>query len=149
MGALIAAALVVGAIDIVNAMVFWKLRAGTAPVAILQSVAAGLLGKASFEGGAGTAALGLFLHLVIMCAMAAAYGLAARRWTWMLERPVAAGLGYGLLTWGAMNVVVVPLSRAGSPPFILSWFLDGLFVHLVLVGLVFAFVARRAFTRPA
>jgi uncharacterized membrane protein YagU involved in acid resistance len=144
MGALIAAALVVGVIDIVNARVYWNLRAGAEPVAILQSVAAGLLGKAAFAGGAGTAALGLLLHLAIMCAMAAAYGLAARRWAWMLERPVAAGVGYGLLTWAVMNVVVVPLSRAGSPPFILSWFVDGLLVHVLLVGLVFAFVARRA-----
>ena len=79
MGALLAAALIVGVIDIVNAMVYWNLRAGAEPVAILQSVAAGLLGKAAFAGGAGTAALGLFLHLAIMCAMAAAYGLAARR----------------------------------------------------------------------
>ena len=86
----------------------------------------------------------LALHLAIMCAMAAVYGLAARRWRWMLDRWVVAGVGYGLLTWVAMNYVVVPLSRAGSPPFILTWFIDGLVVHVVLVGLVFAFVARRS-----
>ena len=37
-----------------------------------------------------------------------------------------AGVAYGLLTWAAMNYVVVPLSRASAPPFILSWFVDGL-----------------------
>ena len=144
MGALLTAALVVGIVDIVNAMVYWNLRADATPTAILQSVAAGLLGKASFGGGAQTAALGLALHLAIMCAMAAVYGLAARRWRWMLDRWVVAGVGYGLLTWVAMNYVVVPLSRAGSPPFNLTWFIDGLVVHVVLVGLVFAFVARRS-----
>src|SRR5262245_5616966 len=143
-----AAAVIVGggfaaaALDIVNAMVFWSLYAGTKPVAILQSIAAGLQGKAAFSGGASSAALGLFLHFFIMCAMAAVYWLACRRWTWMLERPAVAGVAYGLLTWAAMNYVVVPLSKASSPPFIPSWFVDGLLAHVLLVGLLFAFVAR-------
>jgi hypothetical protein len=145
-----AAAVIVGggfsaaALDIVNAMVFWNLYAGTKPVTILQSIAAGLQGKAAFSGGAASAALGLFLHFLIMCAMAAAYWLACRRWAWMLERPAVAGVAYGLLTWAAMNYVVVPLSQASSPPFIPSWFLDGLLAHVLLVGLLFAYVARRS-----
>jgi uncharacterized protein with PQ loop repeat len=53
-------------------------------------------------------------------------------------------VAYGLLTWVAMNYVVVPLSRASAPPFILSWFVDGLLAHVLLVGLLFAFVARRS-----
>jgi uncharacterized membrane protein YagU involved in acid resistance len=141
---MLAAGLVAGVLDIVNAIAFWRLYAGTGATAILQSVAAGLLGKEAFAGGAATAALGLLVHLLIMCAMAAVYWLAARRWRWMLERPVLAGIGYGLLTWAAMNYVVVPLSRASAPPFILPWFVDGLLAHLLLVGLLFAVVARLA-----
>ena len=144
MNAMLAAGLVAGVLDIVNAIAFWRLYAGTSATTILQSVAAGLLGKEAFAGGAATAALGLLMHLLIMCAMAAVYGLAARRWRWMLERPVLAGIGYGLLTWVAMNHVVVPLSRASAPPFILPWFVDGLLAHLLLVGLLFAVVARLA-----
>ena len=144
MNAMLAAGLVAGVLDIVNAIAFWRLYAGTSATAILQSVAAGLLGKESFAGGAATAALGLLVHLLIMCAMAAVYWLAARRWRWMLERPVLAGIGYGLLTWAAMNYVVVPLSRASAPPFILPWFVDGLLAHVLLVGLLFALVARLA-----
>ena len=89
---------------------------------IFQAIAAGVLGKAAFAGGAGSAALGLLLHLAIMCV----------------------GVAYGLLTWAAMNYVIVPLSRASAPPFILSWFVYGLLAHLLLVGLLFAFVARRS-----
>jgi len=130
------------ALDIVNAMVFWNIYAGTRPVAILQSIAAGIEGKAAFAGGAASAALGLFLHFLMMCAMAAVYWLACRRWRWMLARPAVAGFAYGLVTWAAMNYVVVPLSNASSPPFIPSWFIDGLLAHILLVGLLFAFVAR-------
>jgi uncharacterized membrane protein YagU involved in acid resistance len=133
-----------GLLDIANAIAFWWLYAGTPPQAILQSVAAGLLGKPAFAGGAATAALGLCLHFAIMFAMAAVYWLACRRWPWMIAKPVHAGIAYGLLTWAVMNHVVVPLSRAQPPPFIPAWFADGLLAHVLLVGLVFAFVARRS-----
>jgi predicted Co/Zn/Cd cation transporter (cation efflux family) len=60
----------------------------------------------------------------------------------MLQRPVAAGVACGLLTWVAMNHVVVPLSRASPSSFVPAWFVDGLLAHVLLVGFVFAFVAR-------
>ena len=147
MNAMIAAGLVAGVLDIVNAIAFWRLYAGTSATTILQSVAAGLLGKAAFAGGATTAAFGLVLHLLMMCAMAAVYWLAARRWPSLLAKPLAAGLAFGLLTWAAMNYVVVPLSRAAAPSFILPWFVDGLLAHLLLVGIPFAFVARWSASR--
>ena len=130
------------ALDIVNAMVFWNLYAGTKPATILQSIAAGIEGKEAFSGGAASAALGLLLHFFMMCAMAALYWLACRRWPSMLARPAAGGVAYGLLTWAAMNYVVVPLSNASSPPFIPSWFIDGILAHVLVVGLLFAYVAR-------
>lgn len=138
----LAAGLAAGLLDIVNAILFWRIRSGVSATAILQSVAAGLIGEAAFAGGAATAALGLALHFLIMLAMAAAYWLACRRFDWMLRRPVAAGVAYGLLTWAVMNHVVLPLSRAEPPPFIPAWFVDGLLAHVVLVGLLFAFMAR-------
>ncbi len=138
----LAGGLAAGLADITNANVFWRLYSGTRAFVILQSVAAGIQGKAAFAGGTGSAALGLFLHLFIMCVMAAVYWIACRRWPRMIERPVESGFAYGMLTWTAMNYAVVPLSRATSPPFIASWFIDGLLAHVLLVGLLFAFVAR-------
>lgn len=129
-------------LDILNAIVFWQIFAGTPAVRILQSVAAGLLGKEAFAGGTATAALGLALHGLIALAMAFVYWLAASRWPALLRHPVAAGLAYGAATWALMNYVIVPMSRATPPPFIPAWFADGILAHLLLVGLLFAFVAR-------
>src|SRR5258705_5412369 len=57
--------LVVGVLDILDAITFSAIRSGTKPVTVLQSVAAGLLGReAAFGGGAKTAALGLALHFL-------------------------------------------------------------------------------------
>jgi hypothetical protein len=36
----------------------------------------------------------------------------------------------------------VPLSRASPPPDIPAWFADGILAHLLLVGLLLAFIAR-------
>ena len=129
-------------LDIVNAIVFWQVYSGTPAMRILQAIAVGLLGTAAFEGGAGTAALGLALHCLIALGMAFVYWVAASRWQALLRHPVAAGLAYGAITWVAMNYVIVPLSRATPPPFIPAWFADGVLAHLVLVGLLLAFVAR-------
>jgi uncharacterized membrane protein YagU involved in acid resistance len=129
-------------LDIVNAIAFWQLYSETPAMRILQAIAAGLLGKAAFEGGAGTAALGLALHYLIAFGMAFVYWLSAARIPALLRHPVAAGLVYGAVTWVAMNYVIVPLSRAAPPPFIPAWLADGILAHLLLVGLLLAFVAR-------
>lgn len=136
-------------LDIVNACAFWYLYGGTPPARILQAIAAGLLGKDAFSGGAATAALGLALHFLIAFGMAAVYWLACRRWPALIARPIAAGLAYGIVTWAAMNTVVVPLSRATPPPFIPAWFVDGILAHLLLVGLLLAFTARWSALRDA
>ena len=53
--------LVVGALDLIDAIVFFGLR-GVRPIRTFQSIAAGLLGRAAFQGGLATALLGAFLH---------------------------------------------------------------------------------------
>src|SRR3989442_15057203 len=49
----------------------------------------------------------------IAISMAVAYYLVSRRWPLLWQRPVACGAAYGLLLYGIMNYVVVPLSAAG------------------------------------
>jgi uncharacterized membrane protein YagU involved in acid resistance len=111
---------------------------------ILQSVAAGLLGDASFEGGGSTAALGLGLHFLIALSMALVYYLAARRWSLLRQRPVACGAVYGLLLYVLMNYVVVPLSAAGSASKDPLWIALSIAVHVLLIGIPIALFSRRA-----
>jgi hypothetical protein len=141
----LAGGLVAGTLDITYACVFWGVKAGVPIRRIFQSVAAGLLGKASFEGGAATAALGLGLHYFIACSMAVAYYLVARRVPSLRERPVPYGAAYGLLLYGIMNYIVVPLSAAGGggakDPL---WVGLSVVVHMFLIGVPIAFFVRAA-----
>jgi hypothetical protein len=140
---------VAGTFDIIYACTFWALKRDVPVERILQSVAAGLLGKASFQGGVQTAALGLALHYFIATAMAFTYYLVAQRWSFLRERPVLAGAAYGVLLYGIMNYVVVPLSRAGPSSRDPLWIGLSIAVHALLIGVPIALFVRRALSRAA
>ena len=136
-------------LDIALAMSFWWIYNGAPPLVILQSIAAGLLGKESFAGGMGTVALGAFLHVFIACVMAAVYYLGCRRWPVLYQRPVFFGTIYGVILYLAMTYVVLPLSQASPLPFIPSWFVASVASHILFVGIPIALVARWSAARNA
>jgi uncharacterized membrane protein YagU involved in acid resistance len=140
----LAGGLVAGALDIGYACIFWALKADLPAQRIFQSVAAGLLGEASFEGGAATAVLGLGLHFLIALSMSVVYYLVARRWPLLWQRPLLCGAAYGLLLYVIMNYVVVPLSAAGPGSKNALWIGLSILVHVFLIGIPIALFARRA-----
>ena len=89
--------LTVGTLDILDAFTFFGIRNGVAPSRILQSIAAGLLGRASFQGGAATAALGLVLHFLIAFGIVGTYFVVARAVPALTRRPFLTGPLYGLV----------------------------------------------------
>ena len=144
MKAFVYGGLTVGILDILDAFIFFGFR-GAAPIRILQSIAAGLLGRSSFQGGIATAALGLFLHFVIAFGIVAVYFAVARFVPLLTRRPFLFGPLYGLAAYGVMNYVVIPLSAAasGHPP--VAVLANGLLIHAFGVGLPAALSARAAF----
>ncbi len=140
--------LVVGVLDILDAFVFFGLR-GIPLIAIPQSIASGLLGRAAYRGGVPTAALGLLLHFGISFTIVSVY-YAASRWLPALARqPLVFGPLYGLVVYGVMNYVVIPLSAAvvGSGPKPAAVIANGLLIHMIGVGLpaaLFGAMARRS-----
>ena len=133
-----------GALDIVYAMAFWGLKANVPATRILQSVAAGVLGRASFEGGAGTATLGLALHFFIALAMSGAYYLFATQWPVLYRQPWLCGAVYGVGLYVVMNFVVVPLSAAMPGSRDALWVALSVLVHMLLIGVPIALATRAA-----
>jgi hypothetical protein len=138
--------IVVGVLDLLDAFVFFGLRSGVPPFRILLSIASGLLGRGAFQGGPKTAALGLALHFFIAFAIVLTYFLAGRRIRALTRHPIVCGLAYGIAVYGVMNFIVVPLSRAGSPPPAGAILVNGLLIHMFGVGLPSALFARAART---
>ena len=136
--------LVVGTLDLLDALIFFGFR-GVKPGVILQSIASGLLGSASYEGGTATALLGVACHYVIAFLIVATFVAASFRISALTRRPVLIGVIYGLAVYFVMNLVVVPLSAANSNwPQALPVVVNGLLIHMIGVGIPSAFAGRRA-----
>lgn len=138
------AGLLAGTLDIVYAIAFWAAKAGVAPQRIVQAIAAGLLGRDAFTGGALTAALGLALHYFIAITVAVTYYLVSGRIPLLIRRPVLIGAAYGLMLYGIMNLIVVPLSAAGPSSRDPLWIVLTIAVHMLLIGVPIALAARVA-----
>src|SRR5215216_533109 len=137
--------LVVGILDGLFALIFYGLILGVKPMRIFQSVASGLLGRASYEGGIQSFLLGILLHFVVASCIAAVYYLASLKLPILIRHAVICGVIYGLMAYLVMNYVVIPLSAIGSrpsPP--LRVFLPAFIAHAFLVGLPVALLARRS-----
>jgi hypothetical protein len=138
--------LVAGALDIVFAFVFYgPMTLNASPERILQSVAAGLLGReAAFAGGLQAAALGTALHFFIATMMALAFVAIARFVPLLTRFAWISGPLYGLLLYVIMTYLVVPMSAAGGRPPPEGIMLYGaLFTHAFFVGLPIALIAQR------
>jgi hypothetical protein len=145
--AVVGGALVVGVLDLLDALLFFGAR-GVPPVPILHSIASGLLGRAAFRGGAATAVLGVLLHFLIAFGVVAVYYAASRVMPRLRRQPLLYGPLYGLLVYAVMNVIVVPLSAAPDGPKPWPVLVNGLLIHMLGVGLPAALAARAAGPPP-
>ena len=115
---------------------------------IFQSIAAGLLGRASYSGGAATVALGVACHLTVAYGWTTLFYVAARRAPSLRDLTrssigsLTVGLLYGVVVWLGMDFVVIPLSRA-TPTAVSNWrFWALLGWHAVGVGLPIVKILR-------
>lgn len=135
--------LLAGVFDITQAFIGFGIGNGVKPVMILRHIASGLIGPKAYQGGTGTAALGLFLHFVIAFGAAIVYYIASRGIGFMTTHAVISGLLYGEAVFWFMHLVVVPLSRAPQGRFTTATLITGPIGHMFLVGLTIALAVKR------
>ena len=142
------AGLVSGTLDITDALVYYGFR-GARPIAILQSIASGLLGRAAFQGGVGTAILGALLHFFIAFTASGVFYFAARQLAFLRRYAAIWGLLYGGAIYFVMNWIVVPLSAVPKPrPAVPAVSLiNGVLAVVLLVGLPISLIVNRSLRR--
>ena len=138
---IVLATLVAGTLDILAAVIL-SLIFGRGPMTMLRGVASGPFPPAT-EWGAPGSVLGLAVHFTLMAIMVTIYMVAADRRPALRAKPLQWGVIYGLITYVAMNLIVVPLRFAGAFPPSLRGVLTQLFCHIVLVGIPIAYIAAR------
>jgi hypothetical protein len=138
------AGLVAGTLDILDAIIFYRLRSHVPAIRILQSVASGLLGRGAFTGGMPTAAIGLVIHFCIATFWAALFILIARSVPAMRRYAAASGLIYGLIVYAIMNYLVLPQTHARPLPTQVSIVvLNGVCAIVFCIGLPIALINKR------
>ena len=148
----------VSVLDITAACINARVLAGFPPAHVLQSVAGGLLGRGTYNGGVATAALGLAMHFTMALAVATIFYALSRRFSLpkKLSGVVAVGLLYGAAVFVVNNSATAPfLSWVRSlylhtpilfkPP--MGW--SQLVIHLFCVGLPSALVVAHYSKKPS
>jgi len=135
--AIVVGGLVAGILDLAQACILFGWH-------VPLTIAAGLLGPHARHGGVGTYVLGVVLHFFIAGSAAAIYYVASRRLAFLKEHPLVCGLFYGMAVELVMGYIVLPLSALHDRgPYELRDVIQGLLVHMVVVGLPISFSVRR------
>lgn len=140
LGGIIAATIDIGAASLIN---------DRSPLFIMQAIAGGLLGRATFQGGAGSALLGALLQELMGILIAAIYVVLSKSVPGLPRRWVMSGLIYGVIIFFVMNYVVVPLSALKAMPHFKPMKFAENMAAMLLFGLIIAFFARRLMSAPA
>jgi hypothetical protein len=141
------ATLIAGILDISSAFLL-SYPKGVGPIRVLQGVAAGLVGRESaIEGGLATAGLGFAIHFFIAFVVTSVFYVASLKLVFLIRHPVISGLLYGVVVYGFMYWIVMPLAYTTVHPSI-SRDLTAVCVHMLLIGLPIALIVRR-FSQPS
>jgi hypothetical protein len=143
LAAILLGGLAAGALDILSAFTTFVPR-GATEMGILQYIASGVLGPRSFEGGWGSAGIGLAVHFALTTAMAGVFVAASRFFSTLVRAPWIAGSVFGVLAYFAMAYAIVPLSAVEDWKPGGGWsVVSGLMAHTFYVGLPIALIAKR------
>lgn len=147
LGTIVAAWLTAGILDITSAFVIAGIK-GTGSVRMLQGIASGLLGVRSFEGGLLTAGLGLAIHFFIALTAATLFYLISRKFSFLTDHAIVAGLLYGIAVYLFMYWIVIRLVFPNAHPS-LSRDLTAVLVHMFLIGLPISLIVSRCSKKQA
>ncbi len=129
---------VAGGLDLISAFI-------TYGWGVPRAIASGLLGAKALHGGLGIWILGVVLQFFIATSAAAVYSLTSRKLEFLKSHFLVCGLFYGIAVFLVMNLIVLPLSAVPfkTHTFSLAGLIQGLLVHMFLIGLPISFSARQ------
>ena len=121
---------IAGTLDITSAFI-------TGGAQVPRGIAGGLLGpSARTSTGIAVWILGLVIHFFIAFSAATVYCLASRILPFLKQHFVVCGMFYGIAVFLVMYLVVMPLCAFHfKGPYSLRTLLQGIIVHMLLIGL--------------
>jgi hypothetical protein len=145
---ILAAGLIAGFLDGMDAVVFIGWISGVGVERVFQFIASGALGVKSFHGGWAAAALGVVFHFIIALGAAAVFYALSLKLPMVLRRPLLWGAIYGVGVFLFMHYVVVAMSAAPKQPRLaIPAVANLLFSHIFFVGIPIALIISRSRAR--
>lgn len=128
-------------VDLGVAAVYWS-QFHVDAIRIPQGIAAWIIGRDAFGGGAATALLGLLLYCGLGCAVCALYRVAAGRWRVLLRRPILCGALYGTLAYGVIFWIMAPLLTGDGGSTKPEWLGLCVATYILAIGIPCALATR-------
>jgi len=128
-------------VDLAVAAAYWS-QFHVEAIRIPQGIAAWVIGRGAFDGGAATAVFGLLLYCGLVCAVCALYRVAARRWEVLLRRPALCGALYGAVAYGAVFWILAPLLTGSGGSTKPDWLGLCVATYALAIGIPAALAAR-------
>src|SRR5215217_2855024 len=86
---------------------------------------------------------GLILHYIIAIGFTTFCFLLFPKVKALSKNKILTGTLYGIFVWMIMNLVVVPLSSIGRPPFVFDSVLVNVLILIVCIGIPLSFMANK------
>lgn len=133
------AALLVGSLDIIAALVNFYSKTGKDPQIVLKYIASAVVGKEAFSGGAAMSALGLALHFLIAFIWTIFFFLIKLE---SISR-IVTGIIYGFFIWAIMSLVVLPTTKVSVGAFNPKEAIIAALILIGAIGLPLSFITYR------
>jgi hypothetical protein len=121
----------------------------TTPQRLFQGIAYAVIGSPALDGGWRTALLGVLLHVIVASGWSIAWSLlysvsaTIRHTVETTHAALLTGVVYGVFVHLAMQLVVLPLTRARTAPLLSKGGLIVLLAHMLVIGPPIVLLVRR------
>jgi uncharacterized membrane protein YagU involved in acid resistance len=142
--------LLVGTLDILAACTDFYIATDKNPVAVLNYVASGIIGKDAFAGGTSIALLGLLCHYIIAFSFTFFFFWLYGKTSFLSKNRIVTAVVYGLFMWLVTTLIVLPLSNVPHTPLSAIKFskaLKAIGILVFMIGLPLSFIAYKAFKK--
>ncbi|MGZ8536826.1 MAG: hypothetical protein ACXWV9_01120 [Flavisolibacter sp.] len=143
------AGLLVGSLDIIAALINFKLSTGKNPALVLQYIASAIFGRTKAYSEEGNMIfLGAVFHFLIAYFFTIIFFVLYINFSFMSKNRLITGIVYGIFIWSVMNLVVVPIALDNYVKWNQQTWIN-LLILICTIGIPLSYIAHWYFKKEA
>ncbi len=143
LSAVVMAGALAGTMDLLAASLMYFIRTGKSPLDVLAYIASAVYGVEASEGNGWIYVTGLLFHYCIAYGWSFIFFVLYPKMAVLRNNKVASSVGYGLIVWCVMNLIVLPMTKIQVPPFDPVRASMGATILIACIGLPLSVLAHR------